>query len=84
MTEVIINGKLPPPVRRSDGVIVPFDKDLIVKSLLKETRLVKELYNERPLTEEEARMIADEVQDEILGMRLKMLSGPLIREIVNV
>ncbi len=79
-----MNGKLPPPVRRSDGVIVPFNKELIVRSLLRETRLVEELYNERPLTEEEARTIAEEVQDEILGMRLKMLSGPLIREIVNV
>ncbi|MDI9643882.1 MAG: anaerobic ribonucleoside-triphosphate reductase [Candidatus Verstraetearchaeota archaeon] len=84
MTEVMMNGKCPPPVRRSDGVIVPFNKDLIVKSLVKETQLVKELYGEKPLSEEEARLIADEVQEEILNMRLKMLSGPLIREIVNV
>ena len=66
MTEVMMNGKCPPPVRRSDGVIVPFNKDLIVKSLVRETQLVKELYGERPLTEEEARVIADEVQEEIL------------------
>ena len=84
MTEAILNGKLPPPVRRSDGVIVPFSKELIVKSLLKETQLVKTLYGETPLNENEAQIVADEVEDEIRNMQLKMLSGPLIREIVNV
>jgi len=84
MTEVVLNGKMPPPVRRSDGVIVPFTKDLIVKSLVKETQLVKVLYGENPMTEQEAMTIAAEVEEEITHMKLKMLSGPLIREIVNV
>jgi len=83
MTEVIQNGKMPPPVRRSDGVIVPFTKDLIVKSLVKETQLVSVLYGENPLTEQEAMTIASEVEEEITRMQLKMLSGPLIREIVK-
>lgn len=84
MTEVAINHKNPPVVRRSDGVMVPFTKELIVKSLLKETQLVKVLYGENPMTEQEAMMVATEVEEEIARMNLKMLSGPLIREIVNV
>ncbi len=84
MTETILNGRSPPAVRRSDGVIVPFDKGLIVKSLLKETQLVKVVYGIPPMKEEDAIRIADEVEEEIKSMRLKMLSGPLIRELVNV
>ncbi|MCQ5377602.1 MAG: anaerobic ribonucleoside-triphosphate reductase [Candidatus Methanomethylicia archaeon] len=84
MAELALNGKTPPPVRRSDGVIIPFNKELIVKSLIKETQLVKVLYNESPLSEKDAWTIANEVEEEIKNMKLKMLSGPLIREIVNV
>gem|GEM_PF-4432230 len=81
MTEAVLNGKLPPPVRRSDGVIIPFDKELIVKSLLKETQLVKTLYGGTPMKEEDARKIADEVEEDIRSMKLRFLSGPLIREL---
>ncbi|MBM5805781.1 MAG: anaerobic ribonucleoside-triphosphate reductase [Candidatus Verstraetearchaeota archaeon] len=84
MTEAVLNGKLPPPVRRSDGVIIPFDKELIVKSLLKETQLVKTLYGGTPMKEEDARRIADEVEEDIRSMKLRFLSGPLIRELVSV
>lgn len=84
MTEAVLNGKLPPPVRRSDGVIVPFDKELIVKSLLKETQLVKILYGGTPMNEEDARKIAEEVEEDIRSMKLRFLSGPLIRELVSV
>ncbi|MBC7112911.1 MAG: anaerobic ribonucleoside-triphosphate reductase [Candidatus Methanomethyliales bacterium] len=84
MTEAILNGRLPPPVRRSDGVIEPFDKERIVKSLLKETQLVKVLYNLPPMSEEDARRIAEEVEEDIKNMKLRFLSGPLIRELVSV
>lgn len=84
MTEAILNGKLTPPVRRSDGVIIPFDKELIVKSLLKETQLVKTLYGGSPMNEEDAKKIADEVEEDIRSMKLHFLSGPLIRELVSV
>jgi len=84
MTEVILNGKLPPPVRRSDGVIVPFDKQLIVKSLIKETQLVQTFYGGSPMKEEDAIKIAEEVEEEIRSMKLRFLSGPLIRELVSV
>jgi len=84
MTEAILNGKLTPPVRRSDGVIIPFDKELIVKSLLKETQLVKTFYGGSPMNEEDAKKIADEVEEDIRSMKLHFLSGPLIRELVSV
>jgi anaerobic ribonucleoside-triphosphate reductase len=84
MTEAILNGRLPPPVRRSDGVIEPFDKERIVKSLVKETQLVKVLYNLPPMSEEDARKIAEEVEEDIKNMKLRFLSGPLIRELVSV
>ena len=84
MTEAILNGKLTPPVRRSDGVIIPFDKEFIVKSLLKETQLVKTLYGGSPMNEEDAKKIADEVEEDIRSMKLHFLSGPLIRELVSV
>ncbi|MDD1766676.1 MAG: anaerobic ribonucleoside-triphosphate reductase [Candidatus Methanomethyliaceae archaeon] len=84
MTEAILNGKLPPPVRRSDGVITAFDKELIVKSLLRETKLVKTLYGGSPMSEEDARKIAVEVEEDIRSMKLHFLSGPLIRELVSV
>jgi ribonucleoside-triphosphate reductase len=83
MTEVLLNEKLP-PVRRSDGVIVPFDRQLIVKSLLRETQLVKTLYGDSPMVEEDANKIAEEVEREIGSMKLRFLSGPLIRELVSV
>jgi ribonucleoside-triphosphate reductase len=84
MTEVVMNSKAPPQVRRSDGVMMPFDKQLIVKSLVKETQLVKTLYGESPMNEEDAKRIAEDVEDEIKRMNLKFLSGPLIRELVSV
>jgi ribonucleoside-triphosphate reductase len=84
MTEAILNGKLPPPVRRSDGVIIAFDKEMIVKSLLKETQLVKTFYGGSPMSEEDAREIASEVEEDIKNMKLHFLSGPLIRELVSV
>ncbi len=84
MTEVVLNGKTPPPVRRSDGVIAPFDKQLIVKSLIKETKLLSTLYGETPMNEAAASLIAEEVEEEIKSMKLKFLSGPLIRELVSV
>jgi len=49
-------------VRRSDGFIVPWDRNAIVKQLLTETKLAKEFYEIRPISEEEAEQIATEVE----------------------
>jgi len=70
-------------VRRSDGFIVPWDRNAIVKQLLTETNLAKEFYEVRPISKEEAEEIAIEVERKVLNLRLSFISGPLIRELVN-
>lgn len=82
MSKTILNKT--PPVRRSDGIIEEFDKERIVKSLVKETKLAEILFGIPPIKEEEARKIANEVEEDIKKMNLKFLSGPLIRELVCV
>ncbi|MCK5625705.1 anaerobic ribonucleoside-triphosphate reductase, partial [Candidatus Bathyarchaeota archaeon] len=61
-------------VRTSKGLMVPFNREKIVKSLIKETGIEKEIADE----------VAFKVEVEIRHMDLKFLSAPLIREIVNV
>jgi len=75
------NSKL--MVRRTDGFIVPWNRNAIVKQLLTETKLAKDFYEVRPITQEEAEAIAVEVEKEIHSLRLGFVSGPLIRELVN-
>jgi ribonucleoside-triphosphate reductase len=70
-------------VRRSDGFIVPWSRDAIVKQLLTETKLAKEFYDVKPIGKEKAEQIAIEVEDKILNLGLNFISGPLIRELVN-
>lgn len=72
-----------PMVRRSDGFIVPWNRSAIVKQLLTETKLAKEFYEARPISKEEAEEIAVNVEKKIFDLRLKFISGPLIRELVN-
>ena len=62
-----------PNVSRKDGY-EPFDRDKIYTSLSKETTL----------SYGDAAFIADKVTRFIFANNLKFLSGPLIREIVNV
>lgn len=72
-----------PMVRRSDGFIVPWDRNAIVKQLLTETKLAKEFYEVRPISKDEAEQIANDVEGKILDLRLSFISGPLVRELVN-
>ena len=78
-----IPQEIRPMVRRSDGFIVPWDRKAIVKQLLVETKLAKEFYEVRPIREEEAEEIAVNVEKKIFDLRLKFVSGPLVRELVN-
>lgn len=71
-------------VRRTDGFIVPWNRNAIVKQLLTETKLAKDFYEVRPISQEEAEAIAIEVEKEIHNLRLGFVSGPLIRELVNI
>ena len=75
--------ELMPRVRRSDGFIVAWDRNAIVKQLLTETKLAKEFYDVKPMSLEEAEEIARDVEWKIMSLRLKFISGPLIRELVN-
>ncbi|MBS7613267.1 anaerobic ribonucleoside-triphosphate reductase, partial [Candidatus Bathyarchaeota archaeon] len=72
-----------PMVRSSSGHFIPWNRQSIVNSLLKETKLATMFFGVRPITEEEAESIALEVEAKIRSMDLKFVSGPLIREIVN-
>ncbi|MEM2239007.1 MAG: anaerobic ribonucleoside-triphosphate reductase [Candidatus Bathyarchaeia archaeon] len=72
-----------PMVRSSSGHFIPWNRQNIVNSLLKETKLATMFFGVRPMTEEEAESIALEVEAKIKSMDLKFISGPLIREIVN-
>jgi anaerobic ribonucleoside-triphosphate reductase len=73
-----------PPVRTTDGHIVDYDRNRIVRQIVEETRLVETFYGFVGASEEQAQEIAREVEQRIQGMGLKSLSGPLIREIVNM
>ncbi len=61
-------------VRTSRIMIENFDRSKIVKSLIKETGIDKKVAEE----------IALEVEETIKRLKLKFISAPLIREIVNV
>jgi len=73
-----------PRVRTTDGHVMDWDRHAIVAQLLKETQLSKKFYRIDPITVEEAEEIAKEVDARIKKIGLKHLSGPLVRELVNV
>jgi len=72
-----------PKVRRTDGFIVPWNRNAIVRQLLTETKLAKEFYDVRPISREEAEEIAIDAEKRIFDLKLTFVSGPLIREMVN-
>lgn len=73
-----------PPVRTTDGFILPWSREKIAKSLTKETQIAKEIFGIPPLSEDQAMMVAEEAERIIKGLNLGFLSGSLIREIVNI
>ena len=73
-----------PPVRTSDGHIVEWDRNRIVRQIVQETKLVETFYGYNGADEATAQEIARDVENRIKSMGLKSLSGPLIREIVNI
>ena len=73
-----------PPVRTTDGHIIEWDRERIVHQITEETKLVETFYGYQSADEELARGIALLVERRILSMGLHTLSGPLIREIVNI
>ncbi len=73
-----------PQVRTSDGHILEWDRDRIVRQIITETRLVETFYGYDGADEATAQDIARGVEERIRKMGLKTLSGPLIREIMNI
>ncbi|HNL86009.1 MAG TPA: anaerobic ribonucleoside-triphosphate reductase, partial [Methanoregulaceae archaeon] len=73
-----------PPVRTSDGHIVDWERQRIIRQIVEETKLVETFYGYESANEHIAQEIARLVEDRICSLRLKALSGPLIREIVNI
>jgi anaerobic ribonucleoside-triphosphate reductase len=73
-----------PRVRTTDGHLLDWDRDAIAKQLMKETKLSEQFYKVPSITEEEAKDIAREVERRVRWMNVKYLSGPLVREIMNV
>jgi ribonucleoside-triphosphate reductase len=73
-----------PSVRTSDGHIIEWDRNRIIRQLIEETKLVETFYGYSGASPEVADEIARDVETKIRHMGLKFLSGPLIREIVNI
>ncbi|PHP45711.1 anaerobic ribonucleoside-triphosphate reductase [Methanosarcinales archaeon ex4572_44] len=73
-----------PKVRTTDGHFVEWNRNLIIKQLLKETRLSEQFYKLPSISDEVAKEIARETERRIQKMNVEFLSGPLIRELVNI
>ena len=73
-----------PSVRTSDGHILEWDRERIAHQIVRETRLVETFYGYDGADEEIAHEIAREVEERIRKLGLNSLSGPLIREIMNM
>lgn len=73
-----------PKVRTTDGHLMDWDRNAIVSQLMKETKLGEQFLQKPAITEEEARDIAKEAEKRIKEMGVKFLSGPLVRELVNI
>ncbi|MBQ3620731.1 MAG: anaerobic ribonucleoside-triphosphate reductase, partial [Methanosarcinaceae archaeon] len=72
-----------PKVRTTGGYVLDWDRNEIVRQLVKETSIAKRFYNIPGITKEEAMDIAKDAEVRVRKMNLQFLSGPLIREIVN-
>jgi anaerobic ribonucleoside-triphosphate reductase len=86
--QTTLGGGLPvpeiPKVRTTDGHLMDWDRNTIIRQLLKETKLSEQMHGMSSITEEEARDIAKETEKRIKDIRVKFLSGPLVRELVNI
>ena len=72
-----------PKVRTTNGYILDWDRNEIVRQLLKETPLAERFSGVPGITKDEAADIAKDVEARVRQMNLQFLSGPLVRELVN-
>jgi len=73
-----------PPGRTTDGHIIDWDRNRIADQIKTETKLAESFYGYEGADDATAQEIAREVEERILALGLKSLSGPLIREITNI
>jgi anaerobic ribonucleoside-triphosphate reductase len=73
-----------PKVRTSRGYLLDWNRNRIVRQIMEESRLVETFYGYEGADEETAKDIARRVERKIQMLGLQSLSGPLIREIVNM
>ncbi|MEA1984489.1 MAG: anaerobic ribonucleoside-triphosphate reductase [Euryarchaeota archaeon] len=73
-----------PKVRTTDGHMVKWDRMVVVDQLVKETALGERFHGVPGITRDEAYDIAKETEKRIRTMNINFLSGPLIRELVNI
>ena len=73
-----------PQVRTTDGHILEWDRQRIIRQIVEETKLVETFYGYESATEECAQEVARLVEQRIRSLGIQSLSGPLIREIVNI
>jgi len=82
--KVLKKSNLMLDVRTTDGHVLAWDKRYIIEQLLRETKLAEQFYGLPSCGRKEAEEIAKETEDRIKKMGITFLSGPLIRELVNV
>ncbi len=73
-----------PKVRTTGGYLLDWDRNRIIRQIIDETKLVGVFYGYEGADEETAKDIARRVEKKIQMLGLQSLSGPLIREIVNM
>jgi len=72
-----------PMVRTTDGYLVPWNSEMIVEQLHRETQLAKTIFDLDPINGSYALKIADEVERRVKLSKPKFVSGPMIREMTN-
>lgn len=70
-------------VKNTNGFITPWNREIIIQQIMKETRLSELFFNKPSATYEEADRISRAVEGLVYKLNIKCLSGPLIREMVN-
>lgn len=72
-----------PMVRTTDGYLVPWDKNMIIDQLLRETQLATTVFGLRPINGGYAEKLSDEVERRVRLSKPKFVSGPMLREMTN-
>ncbi|TET72365.1 anaerobic ribonucleoside-triphosphate reductase [Candidatus Bathyarchaeota archaeon] len=72
-----------PMVRTTDGYLVPWNKNMIIDQLVRETQLATTVFGLDPISGGYAEKISDEVERRVRLSKPKFVSGPMLRELTN-